>query len=388
MVEVRKGVNTVERKIKMKKWIVLLVVVVAAVAAYFSMGEKPVVVQAKQVVRGEVQQTVTNTRSGSVKACRRSKLSVPIGGQIDSVLVKEGDKVEAGQLLMTLFNDDIQAQLEQARAQLTAAEMAKKRQCLLADSDQHEAERLQKLIKKGLASEEQLDLATAKADASNINCEATNADIQQAHAQVKLLDAQLTKTQLNAPFAGTVAELNGEVGEFATPSPPGIPTLPMVDLIDDSCFYVSAPIDEVDAGKLSLGLPVTITLDAFRDEAISGRVRRIAPYVYAQEKQARTVEVEADIVDRKMRRLLVGYSADVTILIQAHKDVLQVPTEAIFDQNQVYVLKDGHLQLRNVTTGLSNWQTTEVLSGVEEGEWVMTSAEQTDLADGMAATRK
>jgi HlyD family secretion protein len=88
--------------------------------------------------------------------------------------------------------------------------------------------------------------------------------------------------------------VNGEVGEYLTPSPPGIMTLPAIDLIDDTCLYVSAPIDEVDAAQLKIGMGGRITLDAYRGKHFTGKLRRIAPYVLALEKQARTVEVEVD----------------------------------------------------------------------------------------------
>ena len=87
--------------------------------------------------------------------------------------------------------------------------------------------------------------------------------------------ALLDQATLRAPFAGIVAQINGEVGEFVTPSPPGIPTPPAVDLIDDSCLYVEAPIDEVDAARVKSGMPVRISLDAFRGQSFAGTVTRI-----------------------------------------------------------------------------------------------------------------
>ena len=73
---------------------------------------------------------------------------------------------------------------------------------------------------------------------------------------------QRGRTVLVAPFDGTVAKIVGEVGEYSTPSPPGVPTPPAIDLIDESCLYVTAPMDEVDAPKMRAGQPVRITLDA------------------------------------------------------------------------------------------------------------------------------
>ena len=138
---------------------------------------------------------------------------------------------------------------------------------------------------------------------------------------------------LRAPFDGIVAEINGEIGEYLTPSPPGIPTLPAVDLIDDTCLYVTAPIDEVDAAQLKVGMKGRITLDAYRGKHFTGTVRRIAPYVLALEKQARTVEVEVEFDDPgDARHLLVGYSADIEVVVQAHDKVVRIPTSALMPE--------------------------------------------------------
>lgn len=93
-----------------------------------------------------------------------------------------------------------------------------------------------------------------------------------AAASLEMNRALLAQTRLHAPFAGIVAEINGEVGEYVTPSPPGIPMPPAVDLIDYSCLYVRAPIDEVDAGRLQTGLRARITLDAFGGRHFEGRL--------------------------------------------------------------------------------------------------------------------
>ena len=82
---------------------------------------------------------------------------------------------------------------------------------------------------------------------------------------------QRQRTVLVAPFDGTVAKIVGEVGEYSTPSPPGVATPPAIDLIDESCLYVKAPMDEVDAPKIKVGQPVRITLDALPEASLPGQ---------------------------------------------------------------------------------------------------------------------
>lgn len=93
-------------------------------------------------------------------------------------------------------------------------------------------------------------------------------------------------TRLNAPFAGFVAAINGELNEYATPSPLGIATPPAVDLIDNSCFHVATPIEEVDAPKIAIGQPARTTPDAFDKRRLPGTVKHMAVYVPDIEKQA------------------------------------------------------------------------------------------------------
>jgi HlyD family secretion protein len=197
--------------------------------------------------------------------------------------------------------------------------------------------------------------------------------------------ARLERTLLRAPFAGTVAEINGEIGEFVTPSPVGIPTPPAVDVVDNSCIYITAPIDEVDAPRVREGMPAHVTLDAFKDRTFPAHVRRVAPYVLDTEKQARTVEVEAEVDERSDAVLLPGYSADVEVIIAEHADSLRIPTRALVEGNRVYVLDGGRIRAQEVVTGIGNWEYTEVTRGVDAGQRVVVSVDREGLADGVQA---
>ncbi len=276
---------------------------------------------------GRVETTVANTRAGSVAACRRAKLATPLGGRIEKLMVREGDRVKAGQLLLELWNDDLVAREGISRDQLESARSRVREACLVADNALRDAARARKLRDQGFISEDRVDRAESDAKARAANCESARAQAKEGEARIGASRADTARTVMRAPFDGIVAEVNGEVGEYLTPSPPGIPTLPAVDLIDDSCLYVSAPIDEVDAAQLKVGMAGRITLDAYRGQHFAGKVRRIAPYVLALEKQARTVEVEVEFDSpAQARHLLVGYSADIEVVVAARDGVLRMPT--------------------------------------------------------------
>jgi len=373
---------------------VTLIVIVVMIAIGGSMWwltrPEPVSVIVRKVDTGMVQDTVANTRAGTVKTCRRAGLSPTIGGQIVRLPVKEGDRVKAGQILMEFWNVDRKAQRELARNEHAAAWARANQACVLADVARREAERLRVMKKKGLAAEEAVDKADGEARAQAAACRAARAREKVSESRIRVAEAALEQTRLAAPFDGIVAEVNGEIGEFVTPSPVGVATPPAIDLIDMRCVYISAPIDEVDAPKIRTGMPARISLDAFRGRVFTGHVRRIAPYVLTRAKQARTVDVEAEFDNPDdSRHLLPGYSADIEVIVAEKADVLRVPTEAILEGDKVLVFRDGEpLEQRRIETGLGNWEWTEVVAGLKAGEEVVVSVDRKGVEAGVPAVRE
>jgi len=370
-----------------KRWLVGGLALAILVLGYWYLS-RPEIVQVTLVAAetGLVEKTVANTRAGTVEACARSRLSLAIGGQIDKLSVKEGDRVQRGQLLISLWNLDRAARLQEVIS--SQASIAKEREslCIAADSDSREARRLTHLAEQRLVSAESADLARSKADASRSACDAARARDLQAAAAVDVARAALEQTELRAPFAGVVAEVSGEVGEYSTPSPPGVATPPAIDLLTDDCHYVTAPIDEVDASEIQSGMPVRITMDAFRDQDFAATVRRIAPYVLDYEKQARTVDVEADFDSLPDQlKLLAGYSADMEIILETRPETLRVPSELVIEDSYVLVLEDGYLRKRSISRGLSNWRYTEVLDGLNNGDLIVGNIGDSGVLPGARA---
>jgi len=368
--------------------IVVLIIAAAVVLGvrHFTAGE-PISVVLASVERGEVQATVSNTRAGTVEACRRSRLAPATGGQVAELAVREGDRVDQGQTLMVIWNDDLEARVKLAESEELTASARIEEACLNAQVAEREAARQQRLAAQKLVAEEVVDRATTEAKAREAGCQAARAAREVARASTTAARADLARTVLKAPFAGIVAEVNAELGEFVTPSPPGIPTPPAVDLIDYRCLYVTAPIDEVDAPAIRTGMPACVSLDAFPEQRCGARVRRIAPYVLDVEKQARTVEVEVEFADAAQGEgLLPGYTADVEIVLEKRDGVLRVPTETVLEDSSVLVYRDsdGSLESRRFESGLSNWRYTEVLSGLEEGERVVVSVDREGVEAGAA----
>jgi HlyD family secretion protein len=369
----------------------LILLVAAGLALLIWRGTRPkaVAVTLKPVTRGTVLHTVANTRAGTVKACRRAKLSPSIGGQIAELPIREGDSVKAGQLLLALWNSDLQAQVLLAERQIKSAVSRSQATCLKSEVARRSADRLLTLRRSDAVSVELADNATAEADASQAECQAARSEIAVREAQLAVARANLERTRLTAPFNGVVAEITAELFEYVTPSPVGVPTPPAVDIIDTTCFYVAAPIDEVDAAGIRVGMPADISMDAYGNRHFSGTVRRISDYVLDVEKQARTVDVEVVFDETPANgKLLAGYSADIEVILETRPDVVRVPTESVLASKNVYVYdsREKRIHLRDIQTGIANWDYTEVITGLEIGEQVVINVDNPDLASNAPAS--
>lgn len=369
------------------RWfIILLLVVLAGVFVWYKMRPKEIEVTVAQVSRGTVEKIVANTRAGTLKACRKANLSPATGGQISVLTVDEGDVVKEGQLLLELWNNDLKAQAALADKEIKASTAKAAASRLQAEIASREAERMQKLIQDNAISDQDADKIITEAKVRQAVYDAAATEVAASRARLSVIKANLERTMLVAPFDGIIAKINGELNEYVTPSPPGIPTPPTIELLDTSCFYVVAPIDEVDAPVVKINMEARVIMDAFGNKHFPARVRRIDPYVLDLEKQARTVDVEVEFIDSEDgENFLAGYSADVEIVIEVEEDVLRIPTQALLDKNKVYIYQPQSrtLQEMSVQVGLSNWDNTQVDGGLQEGDSVVISTDRPGLEDGV-----
>ncbi len=365
---------------------IVLVLAVVAVVIYVVMGREqdPITVSAVYPEIKTVEQTVSNTRAGTIDACRRSRMSPAMGGQIASLHVKEGDLVQKDQILIELWNKESKARVKEAKARVKAAERSAQQVCILSDRAQREAKRKTELLERGLASEEDTETAVSNAESQSAACDAALTQVEVYQASVEVIEASLERTMLIAPFDGIIAEIEGELGEYVTPSPVGVATKPTVDLIDSSCIYISAPIDEIDAPEVVSGMTARITMDAFGNQEFPATVRRVAPYVLDLEKQARTVEIEA-VFDNPDQTLLPGYSADIEVIIDRVENTLSIPTQTIMRDNFVYVIDTETMTLtkKQIEVGIGNWQYTEVTNGLSEDDQVVLSVDREGVKAGV-----
>jgi HlyD family secretion protein len=336
------------------------------------------------VAAGPVEETVTNTRAGSVRALRRAKLSPEIGGLVVALPFREGERVQSGDVVLRLDDSLQRAELALAERELGAALAQRDQSCLAAELAERERSRMARLTSEGIISRDLLDRAETEARSSAAACEAARSSVERAEAAVALARTRVEKMTLTAPFDAVVAEVDAEIGEWVTPSPPALPVPPVVDILDPSSIYVTAPMDEVDSARIEVGLEVRISVDSFPGEHFRGKVTRIAPYVLDVETQNRTVEIEVSILDgANVSRLLPGTSADVEVILEKREGVLRVPTPALLEGDRILLVGPGEvLESRTIAVGISNWDYTEVRQGLEPGDRVVVSLDRPDVEEG------
>lgn len=391
-------------------WILVLVAA-ATPLAYFYMQEEVVEVTAAPVQRGMVEDTIAAISSGTVMPEQRAMIAAGTLGTIAQVHVAEGDRVVAGDLLVTLHHEELEAQVALAKANLAAgkarmnqAQLGVEIQESLSGSQQSQAaaqlaqaerdfQRLEALAAENAVAQKDLDqarLALSVAREAKIAADtgmrerevrveevgAAEAVIKQLEAAVAGAEAARAKAFVRAPFPGVVAEIMLKAGEAVAMG------LPLLHLVQDDALYVEAPFDEINAPQLALGQVARVEVDAFDDTAFQGAVDYIAPVISPQMDLSRTLKVRVRLKEGEAK-LLPGMSADVTVVAQKIEGAIYVPSESLIRNETAYVIVDDRAVERDVETGIGNWAYSQILSGLDEGETLITSIAVRGLDKGV-----
>lgn len=347
---------------------------------------KPVPVTVYRVKPGRVEDSVVNSRAGTVQSRRRAGISPGIPGLVTEIKVQKGSRVKKGDVLVRLDDREQQAQAQLAARSLEAAKAVAEQARLEAELAQRLWNRTQSLARNDVVSETAREQDQTRSLTTQAASLAAKARILEAEAALEAARATLSKTVIAAPFDGIVLDVTIEVGEWISPSPPGVLIPPVVDLIDPRALYLSAPIDEADVARLRVGLPVRVTLDAFRGQSFDGTLTYISSFVEARQEQNRTLRIEAELKETSFpANLLPGLSVDLEVILDSREQVLRIPTYALLEGGRVLVAQNGRLAEKKVATGLHNWSYTEIASGLSAEEAVVVSLDRTEVKAGVRA---
>lgn len=333
----------------------------------FLTGKKPVAVKAFELKPGELRVVVNATTTSTVKSETEVTLSAQRTGRVVKLPVKEGDVVKAGALMAQLDLTEESVQTESALAQSRAT----------YEEAEKNLKRIEDLFNKGMVAQQDLDASRRAYEVAK----------SQYLAAAEDAGVKRNYSVLKAPFDGVIAKKYTEVGELL------LPGKQIVTIVNPDRIYVLATIDEVDVGRLRLGQPVTITVDAFPGEKFQGTVRRISPIVSGGKLETRTADVWI-YFNKRDSRMKPGMSADVEILITTLNNVLSVPSQAVIEREgkkQVYIVEGKSIRpgatararLRPVEIGETNWSFTQITKGLSSGEYVITTPEVEGLKNGV-----
>ncbi len=383
------------------RWIVTTIAIVAAVIllASFMSRDPAVPVRAVSAQRGTIRSVVST--NGKVEPLQNFEAHAPVGTTVKKILVKEGDQVKKGQLLVQLNDADArsqaaraQAQVQSSEADLNAVQKGGNREEVLTlesqitkahtdcDTAQRNLDALRRLREQGAASpgevknaEDQLKRANAdlnlllqKQKDRYSQPEIARVEAQKSQAEAALAAAEDNLNQLNirAPFDGVVYSLPVQLGAYLNP---GDLVLQEADL---SKVRVRAFVDEPDVGRLAPGDKIEVTWDALPGRSWEGAVSVIPAVIKLH--GTRNVGETTCVVDNKDFKLLPNVNVGVTIITAEHRDVLTVPREAVHqdDDNKTYVYQivNNELQRRYVQTSISNLTQVEVTGGLPENALV------------------
>ena len=371
-------------KLRARWWLIAAGLVVLVVLLRVTvLKPRPIEVEVAKVSRGLVEDAVTNSQAGTVKARMRARVGAERAGRVASIPNREGSQVRRGQPLLLLDETTARTQLEASRRDLEAAHAAAEVTRSAATLAKQQYDRTQSLFKSSLISQGEMDQAKSRFEGTIAELQGAEAREQRARASVRLAQDEVDHLRVLAPFDGVVSQRMVEVGESVVP---GQPVLEVVSL---GRLYVSAPLDEIDIGRVHEGLPARVTLDPYRGRVWQGFVTRVAPVVNDVREQNRTLEVEVEMkADPTAPTPKPGTSADVEIILDKRDGVLRVPTNAVIEGKRVLVIENGQAVSRDVKTGLKNWDWTEVTDGLAEGRFVITSLEKQGVKPGARVAAK
>jgi HlyD family secretion protein len=342
----------------------------------------PVPVTVHRVDKGRVEESVVNSRAGTVESRLHARMSPGIDGLVAAIPARKGAGVKKGDVLLRLDDVEHRARRNLTARSVEAARAVEREAQLSAEQADRDLRRVEGLAERGLASDQELDDARTAAQVTEAQSLAASSKTQEAEAALAAAEATLAKTVMVAPFDGVVLDVTTEVGEWISPSPPGVLIPPVVEVIDPAALYVTSPMDEADVALIRVGLPVRIALDAFPARSFAGSLVYVPAFVETRQEQNRVLVVEADFAERPLpENLLAGLSADIEVILDAREDVLRVPTYALLEGNRALVVRGNVLQAAEVEIGLRNWDFTEIRSGLAEGDLVVVSLDRPEVKE-------
>lgn len=351
----------------------------AAIATALLWPRKALPVRIAHVERGDVLDVVTSAVAGEVKSAHSTQLRSEIGGTVSAVKAQRGAEVARGQVIVSIDPAELDARLAQSRAALELAQASLAQAQAQDASARPSASRVLRLAASGAATQDAADRARAELLIAEAAERSARARIAEAQAELQLAAIARRKADIAAPFAGAIQQLYPEVGADLVPGSPAF------DLVDPHATRVETSVDEADAARVRVGQAAEMTLDAYPGVIFKGTVSLVAPAVAPDPRLGTTRSLAIWVEVPPDPRLRIGMSSTVQVIVAHKSDVLYVPSQLVIGrgaERSVYRLEGETARKVQVRTGLSNWERTEIVSGLSAGDSIIASLDAPGLAEG------
>jgi len=390
---------------KRRRWIWW--VVLAAVAVAIAAIALPQLMKTSPAETGYTTGTVTRTAltatvsgSGSVAVAGVTEVQPGITGTVEDLSVKLGDTVKAGQVLFTIVNDDLDAAVTRAKASYSQAKQQVQQAKISLTQANNDLYNAQHPSAQGtvtpVVDSRTVTLAKQRVTAASMGVTSANLNLNSASTALKQAQDTADKRTVTAPVGGLITALTATNGQSLTgggsssASAAGSGSTGAVEISDLGTLRARVQVNEVDLVKIKLGQKATVIFDALPNDAASGTVSAIAPTgTSTQGVVTYDVDITLDTIDARLRP---NMSCTVDIVVETKDSALVVPTSALrtdsaTKKKYVIVIDGTRSSQVDVTTGLVVGTNTEILSGLKEGDTIVTSYASSTTATSGSGNR-
>ncbi|MBW3565744.1 MAG: efflux RND transporter periplasmic adaptor subunit [Acidobacteria bacterium] len=364
----------------------LAVIVIASLMGDREHGEK---VYATTAETGEIESVVSAT--GAIDPKVKLNISAHVIGKIEKLYFNEGDWVEKGQKLVELERVAIEAVRDRTSAQLRNAQIEVRRAQVNLDQRKLELDRARQLHKEGVLTEEAYERARLDYENAAAAVASANEGVRQAQAALDSAQDDLNRTTLVAPISGRVVSLNAREGEVVVTGTMNNPGSVIATIADLSDILVEALVSETEVVEVSLGQRARVEVDAIRDHTYEGQVAEIGSSAEASAAAGaglRFFNVKV-LLNEQDDRLRPGMTANVEIVTNSVSGSIRIPVQSVVERgpagepiasgsptderiSMVPVVVDGVIELKEVETGISDATHVQIVSGIDQGDLVVT----------------
>jgi len=324
--------------------------------------------------------------SGQLKHEDQVKLSAEVIGKVTRLLVKEGDQVSKGELVLQIDDESYIAAVEQQNAVVSQQSVAIERQELVVTNLKHQWLRKSELFKKGLLDKDAFEAISHSYQVAKVDLRSAHEILKQVQARLQQSQDQLSKTKVISPINGIITSLDIKEGETAISGTTNIMGSSLMTIANPESMLAEINVDEADIANVAIGQKAEIISIAFANQPIIGRVELIASSAkQTPGRQSLSFAVKLRLNKSHSVNLRPGMSCRAEVFTRGEQDKLAIPIKALRTdedndadkvENYVFRLKNNEVERITISVGISDDDYQEVTSGLDVGDQIIVGPDK------------